>query len=197
MTAALAIEDLEALVDSSMVASVDLSFEPGAEQAAAIVEADVDVVAAVDMMVDTMASAAYVDIVSTDDLMQALQDVGMGSPDVMADNPLADLMEVLAAAPAASNPLEVGVEPGAMGFALAEGLSSGIVADAGDFESFLDPAAAESPHHDVSMPTPAEAAALMATLDAQQLGGAGVQFLGGLEAVSADPFDPFEHQNKT
>ena len=151
-----------------------------------------DVLAQVELLSDTIASAAYVDILSTDDLLQALQDVGLGSG-AMTDNPLSDLMMVLAAAPMASNPLDAGVDRMAAGGGLLEGLSGGIVSDAGDLASLLDPAAQDSPHHDVGLPTAEDASALFNTLAAQQ-GGIQVQVLGGMETAAADPFDPFQQQ---
>jgi hypothetical protein len=154
-----------------------------------------DVLASVDLLVDTMASAAYVDILSTGDLAQALQDVGLASG-VMADNPLSDLMMVLAAAPMAPNPLEGAVERSAASGGLLEGLSGGLVSDAGDLASLLDPAALDSPHHDVALPTAEDATALVATLAGQQ-GGSQVQVLGGTEAAATDPFDPFNQHGKT
>jgi hypothetical protein len=154
-----------------------------------------DVLASVDLLVDTMASAAYVDILSTGDLAQALQDVGLASG-VMADNPLSDLMMVLAAAPMAPNPLEGAGERVAASGGLLDGLSGGLVSDAGDLASLLDPAALDSPHHDVGLPTAEDASALLATLAAQQ-GGTQVQVLGGMETAAADPFDPFQQHGKT
>jgi hypothetical protein len=154
-----------------------------------------DVLAAVDMLVDTIASEAYVDIMSTDDLSQALQDVGLGSG-VVADNPLADLMALLAAAPSAANPLQAEAEPLSGLSGLAEGLAAGMVSDAGDLASLLDPAAVDSPHHDAAVPTAQDTSALLATLAGQQ-GGVQVQVLGGMDTAATDPFDPFDQQHKT
>jgi hypothetical protein len=65
-----------------------------------------------------------------------------------------------------------------------------------EFASLLDPAALDSPHHDVGLPTAEDASALLATLAAQQ-GGTQVQVLGGMETAAADPFDPFQQHGKT
>jgi hypothetical protein len=195
MRASLPAEDLEASVTGTTEASVDMAFEPVTGQVTVAVEAEVDVISAVDQMVDTMASAAYVDIVSTDELAQALLDVGLGSG-VVADNPLADLMAMLAAAPSAANPLQAHALPQAGSAGLAEGLAAGVVADAGDLASLLDPAALDSPHHDVALPTAEDATALLATLAGQQ-GGSQVQVLGGMEPAATDPFDPFNQHGKT
>jgi hypothetical protein len=176
------------LEDSSDVAS---GLIPSASLFAAQDESPVDpVIAAVDLLVDTMASAAYVDIVSASDLASALSDVGLGSGAVFDDS-LAQLMSVLAA-PSSAQMLPEGSTTSAAG-ALAEGVAGGLVLDSHDLASLVDvPSVGDLPLDQVAG-SAVDPAALLAQMASQ---GTPVGLLGGADLAPADPFDPF-NQHKT
>jgi hypothetical protein len=148
------------------------------------------VIAQIDLLADTIASAAYVDIVSASDLASALSDVGLGGG-VVFDDSLAQLMSVLAA-PSSAQMLS-GVPTAAASGALFEGVSGGLVLDAHDLAGLVDvPSVGDLPLDQVAG-SAVDPVALLAQMASQ---GTPVGLLGGSELVPADPFDPF-NQNKT
>ena len=177
----------ELLTGPDLVGQLSGAGAPNDEFSTAAVDPNL---AAVDLLVDTIASSAYVDIVSASDLASALSDVGLGGG-VVFDDSLAQLMSVLAA-PSSSQMLPEGPTTAAAG-ALFEGVSGGLVLDAHDLAGLVDvPSVGDLPLDQVAG-SAVDPVALLAQMASQ---GTPVGLLGGSEIVPADPFDPF-NQNKT
>ena len=140
----------------------------------------------VDAITDSLASAAYAQLGSADELFATLSEIGFG-PDATVDSSLANLMSALAQGDAGlmglQGALQSGVPGGSAG-SLLEGLAGGLVHDS------LDPF---SPG-EVAMGANVDPVALLAQL-AQPTGGV-VELLGGVQLAPIDPFDPFHQLQK-